>query len=244
MKTKSTESAGGIILNNGHILLVNQHQSSWSLPKGHIENNELPLDAAYREIYEETGIIHLNLLSYLGNYTRFKIGKDITQDDTSEKKTLHFFLFKTNQHHTQSHDTANPENKWIPIREVVNHLTHPKDKDFFHSIIPKIMSFDSPLISIETTTSSKKEAEKIATLLLEKRLIACCHIGEVTSLYQWENAIQNEKEFKLTLKTQQQHYPLIETTIKQHHSYSCPQITASNIVASLPDYTKWALDNS
>ena len=53
-KTKYTQCAGGIILNdNNEVAVVNQNYDSWSLPKGHVDEGELILDAAIREIYEK-----------------------------------------------------------------------------------------------------------------------------------------------------------------------------------------------
>lgn len=53
---KHTKSAGGVVVNQkGEILVVNQDKTSWSLPKGHIDNNESAEVAARREIYEECG---------------------------------------------------------------------------------------------------------------------------------------------------------------------------------------------
>ena len=51
-----TRSAGGIILRENLILIASQHGTSWSLPKGHLEGEEREIDAAKREIYEETGL--------------------------------------------------------------------------------------------------------------------------------------------------------------------------------------------
>ena len=66
MKIKNTqkvECAGGIIINQfNKIAIVNQNYDSWSLPKGHIDKGETAIDAAIREIYEETGIINPALI--------------------------------------------------------------------------------------------------------------------------------------------------------------------------------------
>ncbi len=71
MVMKRTRSSGGIVLNiSGQVLVVNQKGTSWSLPKGHMEGDEAPLDAAKREIYEETGVDHLHFVKELGTYTR------------------------------------------------------------------------------------------------------------------------------------------------------------------------------
>ena len=89
IKSEKTKSAGGIILNsNFEVLVVSQHGRSWSLPKGHLEDNESLLDAAYREIEEETGLTDLSYINYLGCYTRYKM--DINgDDDFSEEKNIH-----------------------------------------------------------------------------------------------------------------------------------------------------------
>lgn len=60
---KRTKSAGGVVLNkNEEILVVNQNGNSWSLPKGHIDEGEEVLEAAVREIYEESGISKLKFI--------------------------------------------------------------------------------------------------------------------------------------------------------------------------------------
>jgi 8-oxo-dGTP pyrophosphatase MutT (NUDIX family) len=60
---KKTHGAGGVVTNNeGKVLVVSQHGTSWSLPKGHINPGENALVAAKREIYEESGIRDLELI--------------------------------------------------------------------------------------------------------------------------------------------------------------------------------------
>lgn len=62
-----TNSAGGVVSNTSReILVVNQHGESWSLPKGHIEKGETAIEAARREIDEESGITELELVRELG----------------------------------------------------------------------------------------------------------------------------------------------------------------------------------
>jgi len=133
-----TESAGGVVVNpEGQVLLVSQHGTSWSLPKGHLEAGESPLEAARREIREESGVSRLELIRPLGSYSRHRLGAD-GGEDRSELKTIHLFLFKTDQTELAPQDSDNPEARWVE-REVVNEmLTHAKDREFFASILDTI----------------------------------------------------------------------------------------------------------
>jgi len=136
--TKQTQSAGGVVINkDGLVLVVSQKGISWSLPKGHIDDNEVALGAAKREIYEESGINRLELISELGSYQRHKISLD-GGDDTSELKTIFMFLFRTDESLLEPIDPKNPEARWMDKEKVAELLTHRKDKEFFLSIINKV----------------------------------------------------------------------------------------------------------
>src|SRR4051812_23451510 len=105
---KRTESAGGVVVNrSGLVLVVSQHGTSWSLPKGHIEAGEDRLAAALREIHEESGITKLELVEELGSYERFTLSA-AGGNDRSELKTIHLFLFKTEQDVLKPIDPENP----------------------------------------------------------------------------------------------------------------------------------------
>ncbi len=121
---------------NKRFLVISQHGTSWSLPKGHIERGEAALSAAKREIEEESGITELIFIKELGTYERFKIRKDGGGDDTSELKTIHMFLYTTSEINLKPIDPENPEAKWVDPQQVAGVLTHPKDKEFFLKILP------------------------------------------------------------------------------------------------------------
>jgi len=131
---KITESAGGIVLNSDNkILIVNQNYDSWSLPKGHVDPGETILEAAKREIHEESGVKQLDYIKDLGFYERFKIGLD-GKDDQGELKKIHIFLFKTDQMKLQPIDPMNPEARWCTTKEIIKLLTHKEDVNYFLSI--------------------------------------------------------------------------------------------------------------
>jgi len=124
----------------GEILVVSQRGSSWSLPKGHIENGEDALFAACREIEEESGIpqSRLTLVRKLGKYERFRIGKPPEIEDRATKKELTFFLFTTDAYMLKPKDSNNPEARWVKKEEVAFLLTHPKDKAFFEKHLKEL----------------------------------------------------------------------------------------------------------
>lgn len=49
-------SAGGIVIDDGKILLIRNRHGHWGLPKGHWEPGELLVETAVREVLEETGL--------------------------------------------------------------------------------------------------------------------------------------------------------------------------------------------
>lgn len=132
--------AGGIIWNPKRgIVVVNQHNNSWSLPKGHVEEGETHLEAALREIQEETGINKndLTLIIPLSPYTREKI--KMSAEDKGEVRTISFFFFTTTQEILSPEDPENPEARWVVPSEVADLLSHPTDKEFFGYVLQKVL---------------------------------------------------------------------------------------------------------
>ncbi len=139
MFMKESISAGGVVLNEQEqVLVVSQHGTSWSLPKGHIEKGEDVLTAAKREIAEESGITQLEFIKELGSYQRYRINNSGEDEDKTELKTIIMFLFKTTQNILKPIDPENPEARWIEKDKVAELLSHPKDKEFYLGVIGEL----------------------------------------------------------------------------------------------------------
>ncbi|MGV8142141.1 MAG: NUDIX domain-containing protein [Candidatus Pacearchaeota archaeon] len=132
----TTYSAGGVILNNNKIVLIMQPNSTWSFPKGKIEAKESRLQAAVREIKEETGLTQIHLIKELGTYTRPKM--DNEGNNTRHVKQITLFLFTTTE--TSLNPEKNQANaaRWFTPQEVEKVLSHPIDREFFRANYHKI----------------------------------------------------------------------------------------------------------
>lgn len=95
-------------------------------------------------------------------------------------------------------------------------------------------------IQVVTTTGKKKDAEKIAMILIERKLAACVQIiGPITSTYWWKGNIEKAEEWQCAIKSRKDLYRDIEKAIKSVHPYEVPEIVAIPIVAGNGDYLDW-----
>ena len=99
-------------------------------------------------------------------------------------------------------------------------------------------------ILIMVTASSREEAEKIATTLLERKLIACANIlGPVSSRFWWQGKIDSAEEYMIFMKTKRELFDQVADNVKQLHSYEVPEIIALPIVEGAKPYLEWINSN-
>jgi len=93
-------------------------------------------------------------------------------------------------------------------------------------------------IFVYITNSNKREAKKVASHLLKKRLISCANIFPINSLYWWKGKIEKANEHVLIVKTLEKNFKRIKREVKKIHSYSVPCITKINVEAN-KEYERW-----
>jgi periplasmic divalent cation tolerance protein len=95
-------------------------------------------------------------------------------------------------------------------------------------------------IQVVTTTENKEDAQKIATDLVGKRLVACVQvIGPVSSTYWWREKIEEAEEWLCIMKSRKDLYEQIEKALKHIHPYEEPEILATPIVEGSRSYLAW-----
>jgi periplasmic divalent cation tolerance protein len=83
-------------------------------------------------------------------------------------------------------------------------------------------------------------ARNLANGLVGDRLAACVSIiPAVTSVYEWQGAVQNDPENLLLIKTSTERYGAMETALRERHPYELPEIIAVPIDRGLPAYLNW-----
>jgi periplasmic divalent cation tolerance protein len=97
---------------------------------------------------------------------------------------------------------------------------------------------------IYITTQSKKEAKRIAKILLKEKLIACANIFPIESQFLWQGKIKKVKEFGMILKTKRRLVEKIVKKIKAIHSYKIPCIISFSIEKGNKDFLDWIGDST
>ena len=97
----------------------------------------------------------------------------------------------------------------------------------------------TPLMLVLTTEADEAKAELLASCLLERRLVACVSLAPIRSLYVWRDAVQNEHEVQLLLKTTPDQLERLYRAVMELHSYDTPEWLVWPADAS-PAYGSWA----
>jgi periplasmic divalent cation tolerance protein len=91
-----------------------------------------------------------------------------------------------------------------------------------------------------STFPNSAEALSVARTLVQERLVACVNIvGNVTSVYRWQEEIQQESEVVLIAKTSASQVDPAIAYIKHIHSYELPCITAWPLEKGQGDFLQW-----
>jgi periplasmic divalent cation tolerance protein len=101
------------------------------------------------------------------------------------------------------------------------------------------------LRAILVSTSGDEQARSIARILVGERLAACVNIiGPIRSVYRWRDAVEDEPEYLLVIKTRATLYNKVERRVLELHTYEVPEVLALKIDRGSPPYVKWLLEST
>ena len=93
---------------------------------------------------------------------------------------------------------------------------------------------------MQTTTGSPEEAERLARMVVERRLAACAQVsGPISSTYWWNGALERATEWLCTFKTTQERVSELSAAIRAAHSYEVPELVVSVLSGADDDYRAW-----
>ena len=84
------------------------------------------------------------------------------------------------------------------------------------------------------------EARGLAQALLEKHLASCVSLApHLESHYWWQGKLETAAEVLLVIKSAEEQFEALVETIREHHSYECPEIVGVAPQAISPEYLEW-----
>ncbi len=88
------------------------------------------------------------------------------------------------------------------------------------------------------TCKNEEEAKYLANKCVKNKLAACGNIFSISSIYEWNNEIQNDDEMVLILKTDESKVNELKNKVKELHSYEIPCILELDAKAN-KEYYNW-----
>lgn len=93
------------------------------------------------------------------------------------------------------------------------------------------------------TAPSKEKAAEISAVLVSERLAACVNILPVAlSVYFWNNAVQQEPEVLMIIKTGASLVTSLEKRVYELHPYTVPEFVVISPEYVGPRYLEWMME--
>jgi 8-oxo-dGTP pyrophosphatase MutT (NUDIX family) len=126
METRSETSAGGVVYQRRgpsvEIALAARRTQKgdlvWGLPKGGIDQGESEVDAALREVLEETGL-EAAVEEDLGRIRYFYVWEGVRV-----RKAVRFFLMRATGGDVSRHDDEMEDVRWFPLAQAIRRAAY------------------------------------------------------------------------------------------------------------------------
>lgn len=96
-----------------------------------------------------------------------------------------------------------------------------------------------------STAAAEEQARSIARRLVDEHLAACVNIvGPIRSIYRWRDAIEEDTEFLLLIKTRAPLVARVERRVIELHSYEVPEVLAIAPPEGSAGYLAWLMEST
>jgi len=99
-------------------------------------------------------------------------------------------------------------------------------------------------VIIISTYPNKKSILKIAKEFVKTNAVACVNISKISSIYSWNNKIENTSEYLAIFKTISKKKKLLKQKIKETHPYDVPEIAEIDISSINELYLNWLIEST
>lgn len=124
-----TEGAGGVVVNSeGKVLLIRHYNGTWVFPKGHVDPGETHLEAALREVGEESGV-ECNCPDPHTTFTTSYV------NSRGEAREITWFVLLTGAREPEMREELFPEGDFIPPDEALQRLSFPEDRQLLRQVL-------------------------------------------------------------------------------------------------------------
>lgn len=129
MSSEREVSAGGVVVHDGRVLVIVPTRRAadgsqvLALPKGHLDDGETIVQAATREVREETGVV-AEPVQELGEVRYWYV-----RDRRRVAKSVYFFLFRLLGGDLVDHDEEVLEVRWMALAEAQKALSYAGERE-------------------------------------------------------------------------------------------------------------------
>ncbi|MDR1508345.1 MAG: divalent cation tolerance protein CutA [Synergistaceae bacterium] len=109
--------------------------------------------------------------------------------------------------------------------------------------IGELMLKMSTVHELSVFCKDRPESRRIASILLDRRLVAGTNITEVESMYRWKGRINDTHEWRLSCCTTGRNLRDAMECVRQNHSYEVPVVFANEVMRSNFQTLKWVVEN-
>jgi len=99
-------------------------------------------------------------------------------------------------------------------------------------------------VIIISTYPTKRSISKIAKEFVQNKIVACVNISKISSIYSWNNKIENTSEYMAIFKTISKNKKLLKQKIKETHPYDVPEIAEIDVSTINKTYLNWLIEST